>query len=233
LKKTIFPICLAISLIWPGSIQAQEEGAPYLDAVIKRFSLLKDYTVDVKVHFDIEAFKSPDMEGRLYYKAPDKMKVDSKRIFFFPREGGYFNPAAFKPENFEVNLLERLIEEERKAVRIRLIPKKARWPGQSFILTIDTERNLIRGIDTSPSGGREIKASIEYGRFGQFDLPTRIRLQLDIPSIEMDGTRFFDPSLQKAKRIRGKIEIVYSNYKVNTGLSEEIFQEKERALKKD
>ena len=30
-----------------------------------------------------------------------------------------------------------------------------------------------------------------------------------------------------AKRIRGKTEILYSNYKVNTGLSDEIFKEKE------
>lgn len=210
-------------------MKAQEEGASYLDAAIKRFSSLEDYTVDVRVRFDIEALKAPDMEGRLYYKAPDKMKIESKRVFFFPREGGYFNPAAFKPENFEVTLLEHLIEEGRKAVRLKLIPKRARWPGQGFILTIDTEQNLIKEIDTSPFGGRKIKATIEYGRFGDFDLPTRIRLQLDISSIEMDGARFFDPSVQRAKRIRGSVEVVYSNYRVNRGLSEEIFQEKEPA----
>jgi hypothetical protein len=232
LKKTIFSICLAISLIWPGWIEAQEEGASYLDAVIRRFSSLNDYSVDVKVHFDIEALKTPDMEGRLYYKAPDKMKIESKRIFFFPREGGYFNPAAFRPENFEVSLLEHLTEEGKKAVRLRLIPKKARWPGQGLILTIDTEQDLIKEIDTSPFGGREIKASIEYGRFDQFDLPTRIRLQLDIPSIEMKGTRSFDPSVQRTKRIKGKVEIAYSNYRINTGLSEEIFQEKEPVRQK-
>jgi hypothetical protein len=229
LKKRIFSIALAFFLIWPGWIGAREEGAPYLDAVIKRFSLLKDYTVDVKVHLDIETVKAPDMEGKLYYKAPDKMKIESKRVFFFPREGGYFNPAAFKPENFEVDLLEHLVEEGRKAVRLKLTPKKARWSGQGFILTIDTERNLIREIDTSPFGGREIKASVEYGRFDHFDLPTRVSLQLDM---ETDGTRFFDPSLQRAKRIRGKIEIVYSNYRVNTGLGEEIFQEKESVRQK-
>jgi hypothetical protein len=223
---------MAMSLIGPGWIAAQEEGTRYLDTVIKRFSQVRDYTVDVKVHLDIEAVKAPDMEGRLYYKAPDKMKIESKRVFFFPREGGYFNPAAFKPETFEVDLLEHLLEEGRKAVRLKLTPKKARWPGQGFILTIDTERNLIREIDTSPFGGREIKASIEYGRFDQFDLPTRIRLQLDIPPMEMGGTRFFDPSVQRAQRIRGKIGINYSNYRINTGLSDEIFQEKEPVRQK-
>jgi hypothetical protein len=218
---------MAIFLIGPGWIAAQEDGTGYLDAVVKRFSQVKDYAVDVKVHLDIEALKAPDMEGRLYYKAPDEVKIESKKVFFFPREAGHFNPSAFKPENFEINLLEHLRDEGREAVRLKLTPKKARWPRQGFILTIDTERNLIMEIDTSPFGGREIKASIEYGRFDHFDLPTRIRLQLDIPSTEMEGMRFFDRSGQGAKRITGRIEIVYSNYKINTGLSDELFQEKE------
>ena len=57
-------------------------------------------------------------------------------------------------------------------------------------------------------------------------------LLLDIPPTEMEGTRFFDPSTQKAKRIRGKIEIDYSHYKVNSGISDEIFQEKEPVRQK-
>ena len=220
------------SLIGSGWIGAQEEGVSYLDEAINRFSLLKDYTVDVKVNFDIETLKAPAMEGRLYYKSPDKMKIESKKVFFFPREGGTFNPAAFKPENFEVSLLEHVMDGGRKAVRLNLIPKKARWLNQRFILTIDTDQNLIKEIDTSPAGGGEMKAFIEYGRFDNFELPTRIRLQLDIPSIEMGGIRFFGSSTEGAKRIKGKIEILYSNYRVNTGLSDEIFVERERVREK-
>jgi len=229
LKKTVILIGLAFSLIGAGRVQAQEEGAGHLDEVIKRFSLLKDYAVDVKVHFDIETLKAPDMEGRLYYKAPNKMKIESKRVFFFPREGGYFNPAAFKPENFEVSLLEHLLDEGKKAVRLKLIPKEARWPNQGFVLTIDTKRNLIIGIDTFPFGEGGMNASIEYGRFDNFDLPTRIKLQLDIPSNEWNEPRFFGSSPHRTKRISGRIEILYSNYRVNIGISDEIFLEREPA----
>jgi outer membrane lipoprotein-sorting protein len=35
----------------------------------------------------------------------------------------------------------------------------------------------------------------------------------------------FGPSAQPAKRVTGRVQITYSNYKVNVGLSDQIFNE--------
>ena len=206
-------------------IQAQEDAFRYLDLIEKKYSGLKDYMADVNVHFDIEALKAPDMQAKLYFKAPDKMKVDSKRIFFFPKEGGFFNPFQFKKENFEARLLERLIYDGRKAVKLKLIPINTDIFNKSSVLTIDVDRNVIREIKILPSEGREITAVIAYGFFDGFDLPVHIKLQLDIPPSEPGGAKEFQFG-QGGKRISGKVEITYSNYKVNSGLSDEIFKEK-------
>jgi hypothetical protein len=206
-------------------IQAQEDALRYLDAIEKKYADLRDYTADVMVHFDIETFKAPDMQAKLYYKAPDKMKVESKRVFFFPREGGYFNPSLFKKEDFEIKLLERSIESGGKAVKLKLTPNKAKRNIQGFVLTIDTDSNLIREMDVTQFDGREIKAVIEYGKFDRFELPAHIHLKLDIPSFETEGVKEFDQLIQKPKRVTGTIEITYSNYKVNSGLSDTFFKE--------
>jgi hypothetical protein len=135
-------------LLSPGLLLAQEEGAPFLDALQKKYSGLKDYTADVDVHFDIEGFKAPDMQAKVYWKRPDRMKIESKRIFFLPKEGGTFNPFMFNKEDFEVKFLERLTYEGRNAVKLKLTPKK-RKPNapQDFILTIDTDRKGSEGFD--------------------------------------------------------------------------------------
>jgi outer membrane lipoprotein-sorting protein len=205
---------------------AQDEGARILDALQKKYSAVKDYTVDVNVHFDVEGFKAPDMQAKLYCKPPDRMKIESKRIFFLPKEGGIFNPSLFNKEDFEVRFLERLTYEGRDAVKLKLTPKK-RKPNapQDFILTVDTDRNLVREMNTSSFDGREVKALIEYGHFSDFDLPTRIELHLDLQFNESSEIKDFGPSAQPAKRVTGRVEITYSNYKVNTGLSDEIFKE--------
>jgi len=224
LKKLLLlaGILFLLSTEW---IPAQEDASRYLDPIEKKYSGLKDYTADVNVHFDIEALKAPDMQARLYFKAPDKMKVESKRIFFLPKEGGYFNPSLFKKKDFDMKLLERLVYDGRNAVRLKLTPTDTDTYHKGFVLTIDTDRSLIREIKISPSEGREVKAMIEYGMFANFELPTHIHLQLDMPSDEPSGMKEFTQFGQKPKKITGKAEITYSNYQVNVGLSDEIFKD--------
>lgn len=213
-------------LFLAGPASAQDDALRYLDLIEAKYSGLRDYTADVNVHFDIEALKAPDMQAKLYFKSPDKLKIDSKRIFFLPKEGGFFNPFQFQKNKFEARVVEHFIYDGRRAVKLKLIPINTESFNRNFVLTIDLERNLIREIKVSPSEGREVIAVIDYGSFGGFDLPVHIGLQLDIPPSEPGGTREF-PLGKGGKRISGKVEITYSNYKINSGLSDEIFAEKE------
>jgi hypothetical protein len=206
----------------PPWIRADEDPVRYLDAIEKKYAELKDYTAHVNVHFDMETFKTPDMKAKLYFKSPDKMKVESKGVFFFPREGGYFNPGLFKKDDFEIKILEPVAEGKRD-IKLKIVPKKKEKMGREFVLLIDRKDNLVKEIHTSQFDGRETKARIEYGRYGSFELPRYILLTLDFPSVEANEKRGFGPFEQKSERVTGTIEITYANYKVNTGLKDEIF----------
>jgi len=223
--RKIFLWLFILFCLSPPWIRADEEAVRYLDAIEKKYSELKDYIADVNVHFDIETFKTPDMQAKLYFKAPDKMKVESKGVFFFPREGGFFNPALFKKDDFEIRILEPAAE-GKKDIKLKIVPKKKEKMGREFVLLIDRNDNLVREIQTSQFDGRETKAKIEYGRYGSFELPRYILLTLDLPSVEPNEKRGFGPFEQKSERVTGTIEITYANYKVNTGLKDEIFKPK-------
>ena len=223
--KKIFLWLFILFFLSPHWIRADEEAVRYLDDIEKKYSELKDYTADVNVHFDMETFKTPDMQAKLYFKAPDKMKVESKGVFFFPREGGYFNPGLFKRDDFEIKILERAAEGNRD-IKLKIVPKKKERMGREFILLIDRKDNLVKEIQTSQFDGRETQAKIEYGRYGSFELPRYILLTLDLPSVESNEKKGFGPFEQKSERITGTIEITYTNYKVNTGLKDDIFKAK-------
>jgi len=213
-------------LLTVAPVQAEEDISHYIGALEKKYERLQDYSADVTVHFDLETFKAPDMQGRLYYKRPDKMKVESKKIFFFPKEGAYFNPALLKRENFEITLMEHLMLNARNAVRLRVTPRKTKMLNQGFILTIDPDRQLIREIEITQAGGREIKAVIAYGEFAGFDLPTRIQVSIDIPMPDSHPPTEYDQFVPKEKRVKGTIDLSYANYRVNSGIRDEIFQKK-------
>ena len=215
---------LTLFLLLPGLIQAQaDDAARYLEALEKKYSGLKDYIVDVNIHFDIETFKAPDLQAKIYYKIPDKIKVESKRVLFFPREGGYFNPSLFKKEDFTILLLEHPSKGSHKTVKLRLIPKQTKGTTQEMVLTIDLEKNLVREAHVQQIGGKEIRAEMAYGIFGSMELPTRIKLLLDFPAVEPEGVKGFIPSAPGTQRVKGRIDMTYSNYRVNAGLTDEIF----------
>jgi len=224
LKKT-FVLLFTLFSLCSQWVRADEEAVRYLDAIEKKYSELKDYTADVNVHFDIETFKTPDMKAKLYFKAPDKMKVESKGVFFFPREGGFFNPALFRRDDVEIKMLE-LAAERKEEVKLKIVPKKKEKVGREFVLLIDRNDTLIKQIYMSQFDGRETKAKIEYGKYGSFDLPRVILLTLDVPSMDPGEKRGLGPFEQKSERITGTIEITYANYRVNTGLKDEIFTQK-------
>jgi outer membrane lipoprotein-sorting protein len=214
-------------LLSAGRAFAQDDAARYLEGFEKKYSALKDYTVDVKVHFGMEGFNAPDMQAKLYFKPPDKMKVESKKVFFFPKEGGLFNPFLFKKEAFDIRLLEEITYDNRKAVRLRLIPKDMKKMKQSFVLTLDVENFRIREFQTT-SEDREVKGVIHYVTFEEFDLPARIELHLDLPFKESFEVREFGQPEAAPRRVTGKVEIAYSNYRANSGLRDELFETPKR-----
>ena len=118
----------------------------------------------------------------------------------------------------------------RKAVKLKLTPKKPKRNIQDLVLTLDTDHNLIREMNISLFEGREVKTVMTYGKFNDFELPKRIELQLDIPFNESIEIKDFGQSAQRTKRVTGKVEITYSNYRVNSGLSDEIFKETESSM---
>ena len=229
--KRISLTCLLLSLLllWPVVLraQSQQEAIGILGALEKKYAELKDYTVDIQVHFDIETFRAPDLQAKLFYKVPDKMGIKSKRVVFFPRDGGYFNPAQFKQEEYTVLPLGYVTYDKRKAVQLRLIPKKIKGATQDMVLTIDTAKLLLQEMLLTQTGGKEVTAVFTYGTFGGFELPTFIRLILNLPAAEPGIAQGFGatvPDTEEPKRVTGEITISYANYKVNTGLSDELFK---------
>lgn len=218
-------LCLAVLIILPRWSVAGEDASSYLEPIEKKYAGLKDYTADVMVHFDLETFKAPDMEAKIYYKAPDKIKVKSKRVIFFPKEGGHFNPALFKEKDYEIKVIEILADAGKNAVRLRLTPKVMKRNLKRLILTIDTDRNIIPEMEVIQLDGRRMKAVIEYGKSDGFDLPTHIKLNIVIPKYETEGVMEFDQWVKKPKQVSGTIEMTYSTYIVNSGFRFDFFKD--------
>ncbi len=201
------------------------KGVEYLENAIHKFDGVKDYTVDVKIHTDIKAVQAPDMEATVYYKQPDKIKIDPKGLFLMPKNVGMINPREFDPDKYLIEILDTLTYDGDPAVRLSLVPKKNETSGHNVILTIDKKEWLIREIATAPYPGREASAKITYAQFDGFQMPVKIEVTLNVGKVDGQGKEF-GPEHRRLSEMNGKVEIYYSNYKINSGLSDKIFEKR-------
>lgn len=205
---------------------AEGEGAKYLRNVFDQFSRLSDYKVDVRVHLDLESVKAPDMSARIFYKSPDKIKIDSRGAFLLPKQIGVFNPHSFNPDNYDVNVVEDLQYNDHPAVKLALSRKGELMSRGSIILTVDKTDWLVKEISVEPGPGSLMTAVIQYGDFGQFKLPTEVDVTLNFQ--RADSSQIGAPPGRRYRTgVTGSVAIYYSNYGVNTGLSDSLFEKKE------
>jgi len=202
----------------------KSKGVEILDNALKNFSGIKDYTVDVTIHADSPELRVPDMQATVYFKAPDKVKLDSKGSFFMmPREVGAFNPSRFNPDDFYVGAPVDTTIDSLPAVTITLRSKKEDSPDRTVTLTIDTKEWLIRRVASERNPGREFSFDISYDTFDGYHLPVSVLFKLDIDQSNTPPNSF-DGERRSKGGIKGTIEIHYSNYKINSGLSDKIFR---------
>lgn len=208
-----------------GSVSDKGRGAEYLEKTIGKFDGIKDYIVDVKVHMDMKAVQMPDMEATIYFKEPDKIKIDSKGFFVLPKDVGVINPRKFSPDKYEIAVVDSFMYDGDPAVRLSLVPKSDESGNRNILLTIDTRKWLIVEIGTAPYPGREASAKVKYGTFDGYQMPVEVKVHLDVKNMNGEGRAF---GHRRMDQLNGNVDIQYSNYKINTNIPDKIFEKKNR-----
>ncbi len=236
LKSIIYFLLLIAATVQPQSKDAQQ----LIEKVKTKFEVVKDYTVDIQVDLDVTFLKTPKVIGTLYYKQPDKVRIKSEGFALLPREGFNFSPAALLKDDYTAIYEDEYILEGVKVAKIKIVPL---GNTQNVILStvwVDLQDHVIRRIEstTKTSGTFIIKLSYNASTLKKYPLPERMDFNFDINRMNIpkgfggdsDDT---DESKKKDKKkiTNGSVTIQYSNYKVNTGLSDDMFNEEKKKSK--
>jgi outer membrane lipoprotein-sorting protein len=209
-------------------------GAPSLhlsgEAILKRVEAslanVQDYSVTLDVTPDVERVNAPPMHLQMYYKHPDKFHFESDGFALLPREGLAFNVARIL-SRFSV---EEVGDGETPAsVQIVLRPKNDAIRVGKLTICVDTTLWRPTVITSVLLGGRTMTARFEYERYDGYVMPSLLIVQLTSPPADTTDAPITMPgAIPRAPMPRsGTITIRYSNYKINIGLSDDLFETKE------
>ncbi len=196
---------------------------------------VKDYVADVQMKIDVPFMKVPTLKGKLYFKFPDKMKLERNGgIAILPKKSISLTLNNLMPSG-DATVIDVGIEQwkGRPARVLKVIPE-TESPIILAKLWVDAEQLLILKTETTTRESGTINMELAYGKFKSLNLPDEIQFIVDVKEfkvpkgVAMDYDAGEDVSIKKKKsngNKKGSIKINYLNYKINSGLSDKFFIE--------
>ena len=221
------------------------------DSLITRFNRIEDYSVKIKISVKMTGLRMPRKKIKLYYKAPDKVKVKSKGFAIIPKTGLGGSPDQFLrildfvhlSGNEELNgrnhwVLTGSVNPDSMDIHIN----KDDFPKIRMNLWVDANSWVISKVETMIDSQSVFRLISEYVEVNDVFLPSKTTLSLGFKGMERwpmrnpfggptEDRKDFNKVAKEAgidpdkKEFAGIVIMEFSKYKVNQGLEDSIFDE--------
>jgi outer membrane lipoprotein-sorting protein len=230
--RILIIILLLTSTILPQTKNADE----IINKVKNKFESVNDYKVDLKIAVDMEFLRIPKVSATVYFKQPDKMKMDSRDFAVLPKEGINFSPINLLNKNYTSIFVKEDTLKGNNVNVIKIIPLSDSTDVILSTLWIDSQNNVIRKVETTTKNRGTLVASLNYDKMIKFGLPSEMIFSFNVENpklpemMEMETGGVKKPLGKTSKNLAGKIKVTYSNYEVNKGIDDSFFEDDKEKL---
>ena len=206
-----------------------------LDKVVAKINTVKDYSVDALIRTNIPFIKIVPVKAKIYFKQKDKLKIVSKGIVILPKQGFTdINTFLLKKNSYmAVNGGTKIIGDIKTSL-ITVIPTSENSEFVLAKLWIDPTNAVILTSQITTRSSGTVNVDYRYDSQINFGLPSELIFEIDIKKFKMpksvaadiNNDKTKDKSKKKTVDKKGIITIKLSNYIINKGINDAIFQKK-------
>jgi outer membrane lipoprotein-sorting protein len=214
MRRIVTNVVLFILLILSINVNAQTD--PLIEKVSQKLALVNDYVAEGIMKTDVSFIKASLGKVKVYFKKPNLLKVK--------KEGGI----SLLPRGGVSVTINSLLNTKLKVIKLVPTDEKLDWVIST--LWIDPTDALVYKTFTTTKENGTYEITMEYGSFAHMGLPSKIVFSFNTKDYKLPNgiTLEFgdeDPiSKQKAlKNKKGSVEITYTNYIINKGFSNSMF----------
>lgn len=225
LKKII----LVITLVSLYQIDFAQQPNKILNQVYTKLNKANNYSVDVNIKVDLPFIKMLPINAKIYFKQKDKFKVDSKSIAIVPKQGFVQLTKLINDTNAFTAMYQssELINNDKISL-VNVIPLSDTGDVVLGKLWIDEKKQVIIKSQITTKLNGTILTTYEYGKYIDFGLPDLMVFEVDIKKFKIPKAVAADINTTQKKEAekagkKGKIIIKLSNYLVNKGISDAVF----------
>jgi outer membrane lipoprotein-sorting protein len=229
---------LFLFLIQSGFSQSKD-AEEIIKSVISNFNKVNDYQVDVKIKVDVEFIKVPETKAKIYFKQPDKVHLESEGFAMLPKNGMEFSPSSLIKKDYTAIYEQDVDLNGLKTSVVKVIPLGDHGEVILSTLWIDQQKQVIRKVESTTKTNGTFTIDFSYDDNIKYPLPSKIIFsfnmdKMNIPSTINDQTnneKSDKKNINSDSRTKGKVIVYYSNYAVNKGVPDSIFEEKNKKSK--
>jgi outer membrane lipoprotein-sorting protein len=213
------------------SLQAQT-AAELISQVKAKLEKVSDYEAQGKMKTNVIFIKAPIANVKVYYKKPNKLRINNESgISFIPKGSVNINLNNIFLNTTGFDIIDVGKESGTGLRIIKLLPKDENAEVVLSTLYVDENLALIKKAKTTTKENGTYELEMTYGKYAEYGLADKVIFSFNTKDYKLpkgitfdydDGSKKPDSS-EKLKNKKGKVEIIYSTYKINQGVSDTVF----------
>ena len=203
-----------------------------LEDVKNRYLEITDFTARATIVVDVEFVNIPDKEIEIFYKFPSKVKIRASDFALVPRKGMNFSIYELFRYEFTAIYVQQIVENDITLDEIKYIPLDKKSDLAIATLWIDREHRRIIRLEGIPKKGGNFIMESKYKKEEDI-LPSQTQISFEIQEMKVPLRFFGNIKVDKDKiedGSEGKVTIIYSDYRINQGLKDEVFIEEDSTM---
>jgi len=228
-------ISIMLILIQIGFSQSKNPD-DILNSVVTNFNKVNDYQVDVNIKVDVEFIKVPETKAKIYFKQPNKVHLEAEGFAMLPKNGMEFSPSSLIKKDYTAIYEQDVDLNGFKTSLVKVIPLGDQGDVILSTFWIDQKKQVIRKVESTTKTNGTFSIDFSYDDKIQYPLPSKIVFSFNMDKMNIPATISGETNNEKTdkknknsnSRTKGKVIVNYSNYLVNKGVPDSIFEEKNK-----
>lgn len=223
----------AIAIILFFCFQATHaQTDPLIEKVSQKLALVNDYVAEGTMKTNVSFIKASLGKVKVYFKKPNLLKIKKEGgISLLPKGGVSLTINSLLNTKQYIAIPMGVQQFKGKSLNVvKLVPSDEKLDWVISTLWIDPSTALVYKTFTTTKDNGSYEITMEYGSYADLGLPSKIIFSFNTKDYKLPNgitLEFGDEDAaakQNAmKNKKGTVEITYSNYTVNKGVSNSMF----------
>jgi hypothetical protein len=224
---------LVIVLLGGWLLSKAQTAEELIQKVKAKLDKVNDYEAKGKMKTNVVFIKAPIANVKVYYKKPNRLRINNESgISFIPKGSMNINLGNIFINTTGFDIIDVGKESGSNLRIIKLLPKDENADVVLSTVYIDEAQSLIKKAKTTTKENGTYELEMNYGKYAEYGLADKVVFSFNTKDYKLPKGITFDyddgskkeQTPDKLKNKKGKVEISYSAYIINKGVSDSVFK---------